>query len=84
MPAKAAQAATNGLAAAFEDMKRHLADDAGLDLPGTVYRLGRTLRFDPQAEEFIGDAEANQMLNRSYRGPFVVPGRECRNRRQPE
>ncbi|NUQ62587.1 MAG: hypothetical protein HUU20_08865 [Pirellulales bacterium] len=56
-------------------MKRHLADDAGLDLSGTVYRLGQTLRFDSQAEEFLGDAEANQMLHRSYRGPFVVPER---------
>lgn len=74
MPAKAL-GGDERACAAFEDMKRHLADDAGLNLSGTVYRLGRTLRFDPQAEEFIGDAEANQMLNRSYRGPFAVPQR---------
>ena len=54
-------------------MKRHLVDDAGLELSGTTYRLGRTLRFDAQAEKFVADAEANRMLTRSYRGPFVVP-----------
>jgi predicted dehydrogenase len=60
---------------AFDDMKRHLADDAGLELTGTVYRLGRTLRFDAQTEKFVGDAEADQMLARPYQGPFVVPER---------
>jgi predicted dehydrogenase len=57
----------------FENMKRHLADDAGIELTSTAYRLGRTLRFDAQAERFVGDAEANRMLTRPYRGPFVVP-----------
>jgi hypothetical protein len=54
-------------------MKRHLADDAGIELTGTAYRLGRTLRFDAQAERFVGDAEADRMLTRPYRGLFVVP-----------
>ena len=38
-----------------------------------AYRLGRTVEFDPQAERCIGDAEANGMLARDYRAPFVVP-----------
>jgi predicted dehydrogenase len=37
------------------------------------YRTGRKLRFDPQAERFIDDAEANSHLSRKYRKPFVVP-----------
>jgi len=37
------------------------------------YRLGRTLNFDPTKETFIGDKEANAMLTRKYRAPFVVP-----------
>jgi len=37
------------------------------------YRLGRSLVFDPKTETFPGDAEANKMLTRNYREPFVVP-----------
>jgi predicted dehydrogenase len=37
------------------------------------YRLGRTLQFDPTKEVFIGDKEANTMLTRKYRAPFIVP-----------
>ncbi len=39
------------------------------------YRLGRKLRFDPVTETFTGDREANAMLTRKYRAPFVVPDR---------
>lgn len=37
------------------------------------YRLGRQLEFDPKTERFVGDDEANRMLTRDYRAPFVVP-----------
>ena len=37
------------------------------------YRLGRTLHFDPTKETFVGDKEANAMLTRKYRAPYVVP-----------
>ena len=57
----------------FEDMKRHLAGDAGLDLANTTCRLGRRLQFDAEAEKFVGADDANQLLSRPYRGPFVVP-----------
>ena len=37
------------------------------------YRLGRKLNFDPKTMKFIGDGEANKMLTRAYRAPYVVP-----------
>jgi len=37
------------------------------------YRLGRELRFDPATEKFIGDADADKLLTREYRKPYVVP-----------
>lgn len=37
------------------------------------YRLGRTLHFDPTKETFVGDKEANAMLTRKYRSPYIVP-----------
>jgi len=36
------------------------------------YRLGRTLEFDPHTEKFLGDNEANKLLTRDYREPYVV------------
>jgi predicted dehydrogenase len=35
--------------------------------------VGRSLAFDPAKEKFVGDDEANQLLTRPYRAPFVVP-----------
>ncbi|MCZ2079085.1 MAG: Gfo/Idh/MocA family oxidoreductase [Bryobacterales bacterium] len=37
------------------------------------FRLGRQLTFDPATEKFVGDSEADAMLTRNYRTPFVVP-----------
>ncbi|RIV21116.1 gfo/Idh/MocA family oxidoreductase [Fibrisoma montanum] len=42
-------------------------------LGNIAYRLGRTLKFDPKKEVFLGDAEANAMLSRKYRAPYTVP-----------
>ncbi|MHC5542005.1 Gfo/Idh/MocA family protein, partial [Singulisphaera rosea] len=42
-------------------------------LGNIAYRLGRRLTFDPKAETFVGDSEANSMMTREYRKPFVVP-----------
>jgi predicted dehydrogenase len=39
-----------------------------------VTRLGRTLKFDPAKEQFIGDDEANKLVRRTYReGHWAVP-----------
>ena len=39
------------------------------------YRLKRELHFDPAANRFIGDREADEMLRDQYRAPFSVPDR---------
>lgn len=42
-------------------------------LANISYLLGRSLEFDPEAQRVVGDEEANGMLRRKYREPFVVP-----------
>ena len=37
------------------------------------YRLKRELRFDPGANRFVGDREADEMLRDKYRAPFSIP-----------
>jgi hypothetical protein len=39
------------------------------------YRLGRQLEFDPVSERFKGEGEneANAMLKREYRPPYILP-----------
>lgn len=42
-------------------------------LANISYRLGRKLTFDPATETFVDDAEANKLLTREYREPYVLP-----------
>lgn len=43
-------------------------------LPNISYRVGsRKLQFDAKTERFVDDDEANQLVKRSYREPFVIP-----------
>jgi predicted dehydrogenase len=42
-------------------------------LGNIAYQTGRVLTFDPKTETFPGDAEANKMMKREYRAPYVVP-----------
>jgi predicted dehydrogenase len=37
------------------------------------YKLGRSIRWDGEKEECIGDPEANKLLSRQYRGNWVYP-----------
>ena len=50
---------------------------AGLmHLANASYRLGRTIHFNPETEQVIGDKEAEKLLrdgDRGYRAPFTVP-----------
>jgi hypothetical protein len=36
-------------------------------------RVGRKLEFDSKTEKFVNDKEADKLLTRVYRAPFVVP-----------
>jgi hypothetical protein len=44
-------------------------------LAGLKYHVGPMLSFDAASEKFVGtgSAEANKLLTRNYRKPFVVP-----------
>jgi hypothetical protein len=42
-------------------------------LANTSYRLGRGLKFNGATEKFVNDPEADAMLTRKYREPYVVP-----------
>jgi predicted dehydrogenase len=44
-----------------------------IHLGNISYRLGRSLEFDPVTMKFPHDSEANAMLTREYRAPFIVP-----------
>jgi hypothetical protein len=47
-----------------------------MHLANTSYRLGRTINFNPETQQAIGDEEADRLLrdgDRGYRAPFTVP-----------
>ncbi len=57
---------------AFERMVDHLrANEVDLEL--TKASLGVPLKMDGKAEKFIDNEQANAMLTREYRKPYVVP-----------
>ena len=47
-------------------------DALGLDLAKSTYQLGPKLEFDAKTEKFVGNADADALLTRDYRKPFVV------------
>jgi predicted dehydrogenase len=42
-------------------------------LGNIAFRTGRSVRFDEKTETCLDDKEANRLLGRTYRKPFVVP-----------
>ena len=42
-------------------------------LANLAMKLGRTLRWDEQAGTIVGDEEAQKLMTRPYRGPWVHP-----------
>ncbi len=74
-PPEAHAAAIKGnaeLSATYDRMMAHLEDNK-VDLKATPLTLGAPLTMDPTTEQFKDNAEANAMLTRNYRAPFVVP-----------
>jgi predicted dehydrogenase len=55
------------------DIEEGHLSSAYCHLGNIAYRLGRKLQINPSTESFVNDAEADAMLTREYREPFVVP-----------
>jgi predicted dehydrogenase len=55
------------------DIEEGHLSSALMHLANISYRTGRALEFDPVRETIVKDADANEMLRRKYREPFVVP-----------
>lgn len=63
----------NDQSLAMADIREGFYSTALVHLANISYRLGRSLEFDPDTMTFINDPEADRMLTREYREPFVVP-----------
>ena len=61
---------TENLRASLEE--GHLST-ALCHLGNISYRVGRSVTFDKSTERFVGDEEADKLLGRVYRSPFVLP-----------
>ncbi|MEX0676588.1 MAG: Gfo/Idh/MocA family oxidoreductase [Pirellulales bacterium] len=58
--------------ASYERFTEHLADNK-LDLEKTRLAWGVNLAVDAANEKFVGNSQADAMLTRNYRAPFIVP-----------
>ena len=56
----------------FERTRKHLADN-NVDLEKTPLTLGASLRLATDREAFADNDNANALLTREYRKPFVIP-----------
>jgi predicted dehydrogenase len=57
------------------DIEQGHLSSAYCHLGNIAYRLGRKLHINPSSESFVHDSEADAMLTREYRAPFVVPAK---------
>ena len=60
------------VAETFERTRKHVLDN-GVDLEKTPLTLGATLRIQAEREAFADNDQANALLTREYRKPYVVP-----------
>ena len=56
----------------ISDVHSHMEMLNVCHLAGISARLGRDLKWDDQAEEIVGDAEANNFLTRPYRSGYEI------------
>ena len=54
-------------------LEKILVEEHKLKLDELTIRVGPKLKFDPANEKFIDAPDANKLLTRNYRKPFVVP-----------
>jgi predicted dehydrogenase len=57
----------------WETIQQTVKGTIGLDLSKNTYQLGPMLKFNPGKEKFVDNTDANKLLTRPYRAPFVVP-----------
>ncbi len=57
------------------DIEQGHLSSAYCHLGNIAYRLGRKLHINPSTESFVNDSEADAMLTREYRRPYVVPAK---------
>ena len=55
------------------DIEQGHISSAACILANTAMKLGRTLAWDAAKGQVIGDTEANQLLRRPYRAPWIHP-----------
>jgi predicted dehydrogenase len=55
------------------DIEQGYISTASCILANNAMKLGRTLTWDAQKQQVVGDDEANRILRRAYRGPWVHP-----------
>jgi predicted dehydrogenase len=55
------------------DVEQGHISSASCILANLSMKLGRTLNWDPVKQEVVGDPEANSLLARPYRAPYVHP-----------
>jgi predicted dehydrogenase len=57
------------------DIEEGHLSSAYCHLGNIAYRLGRKLHINPSTESFVNDSEADGLLTREYRAPFIVPAK---------
>jgi predicted dehydrogenase len=55
------------------DIEEGYTSTASCILANNALQLGRTLTWDPEKGRVVGDDEANRMLRRAYRQPWIHP-----------
>jgi len=61
------------IAKSWEKIQQTVKGTLGYDIAKNTYNLGPMLKFNPRKEKFVGNTEADKLLTRPYRAPFVVP-----------
>ena len=85
VPARSGEGGGNNWANFIDAVRSHKPSDQNapieegaistvlVHLANISYRVGRSINFDAKTQTIPGDAEANRLLTRKYRAPFVVP-----------